>query len=121
MSTDAEVNRGSEVKQILLSMITGLVVTGCCSTPNEIQHASTSDLQLRRYELKYCLGQTRMSRDDKQWPSHADGDVSADVAEKQAIEQEITRRGVTDYHWVPSATYQEAHDHCHCEDWIATL
>ncbi|HZS17243.1 MAG TPA: hypothetical protein VFA51_04850 [Candidatus Udaeobacter sp.] len=103
-------------------MITGLVVTGCCSTQNQIQHSSTSDLQLRRYELKYCLGQTRMSWDDKQWQSPAHDDaLSADVAEKQAIEREITRRGVTDYHWVPSATYQEAHDHCHCEDWIATL
>jgi hypothetical protein len=48
-------------------------------------------------------------------------DVQADVEEKEAIEREITRRGVTDYHWAPSVTYPYAHDRCHCQDWIATL
>jgi hypothetical protein len=28
-------------------------VAGCCSTQNEIQYLSTSDLELRRYELNY--------------------------------------------------------------------
>jgi hypothetical protein len=28
---------------------------------------------------------------------------------------------VTNYHWAPSVTYPYAHDHCHCQDWIATL
>jgi hypothetical protein len=108
------------VKQILL-MIGGLVVAGCCSTQNELQHLSTSDLQLRRYELSYCLSTTRMSWDNRPWQSHAYDDVQADVEERKAIEQEITRRGVTNYHWAPSVTYPYAHDHCHCQDWIATL
>jgi hypothetical protein len=108
------------VKQIILLIIAGLVVAGCCSTENEIQHLSTSDLQLRRYELKYCLSMMRMS--------NAYDDVKDDLEEKEAIEREkeaiereITRRGVTDYHWPPSLTYRYAHDHCHCQDWVATL
>ena len=40
------------MKQIILLIIAGLVVAGCCSTRNDFQHLSTSDLQLRRYELK---------------------------------------------------------------------
>ena len=109
------------MKQILLPIIAGIVVAGSCSTPTEIQHLSTSDLQLRRYDLKHCLSMTRMSRDNRPWQSHAYDDVTADLEEKQAIEREITRRGVTDYHWPPSVTYRHANDHCHCQDWIATL
>ena len=109
------------MKQILLLMIAGLVVAGCCSTQNEIQHLSTSDLQLRRYELMYCLSMRRMSLDNRPWQSHAYDDVRADLEEKEAIEREITRRGVTDYHWPSSVTYQYADDHCHCQYWIATL
>jgi hypothetical protein len=86
------------VKQILLLIIAGLVVAGCCSTQNEIQHVSTSDLQLRRYELMYCLSMTRMNWDNRPWQSHAYDDVKADLDEKEAIEREITGRGVTDYH-----------------------
>ena len=109
------------MKQILLPIIAGLVVTGCCSTQNEIQHLPTSDLQLRRYELMYCLSMTRMSWDNRPWQSRAHDDVKADLDEKEAIEREITRRGVTDYHWRPSVTYRYAHDHCHCQCWIGTL
>ena len=109
------------MKQILLPIIAGLVVAGCCSTQNEIQHLSTSDLQLRRYELMYCLSMTRMSWDNRLWQNHAHDDVKADLDEKEAIEREITRRGVTDYHWRPSVTYRYAHDHCHCQCWIVTL
>ena len=32
------------MKQIILLLIVGLVVAGCCSTQNEIQRLSTSDL-----------------------------------------------------------------------------
>ena len=109
------------MKHILLLTIAGLFAAGCCSTQNELQHLSTSDLQLRRYELSYCLSTTRMSWDNRPWQSHAHDDVQADVEERKAIEQEITRRGVTNYHWAPSVTYPYAHDHCHCQDWIATL
>jgi hypothetical protein len=109
------------VKQILLLMIGGLVVASCCSTQNELQHLSTSDLQLRRYELSYCLGTTRMSWDKQPLQGNACDDVKADLEEKEAIEREITRRGVTNYHWPTSVTYPYAHDHCHCQDWIATL
>jgi hypothetical protein len=109
------------VKQIPLLIIAGLFVAGCCSTQNEIQHLSTSDLQLRRYELMYCLSMTRMSWDNRSWQSHADDDVKADLEEKEAIEREITRRGVTNYHWPSSVTDQYAHDHCHCQCWIVTL
>jgi hypothetical protein len=57
-------------------------VAGCCSTQNEIQHLSTSDLQLRRYELNYCLGMTRMSWDKRPWQSNAYDEVKDDLEEK---------------------------------------
>jgi hypothetical protein len=102
-------------------MIAGLVVAGCCSTHNELQHLSTSDLQLRRYELMYCSSMARRSWDKQPLQSNAYGEVNADLEEKEAIEREITRSWVTDYHWPPSVTYQYEHDHCHCQDWIATV
>ena len=109
------------MKQIMLLTITGLVVAGCCSTENELQHLSTSDLQVRRYELNYCLSMARMSSDKPPWQGNGYDGVKADLEEKEAIEREITRRGVTDYHWPPSVTYRYAHDHCHCQDWVAIL
>jgi hypothetical protein len=108
------------VKEILL-LIAGLVVAGCCSTQNESQHLSTSDLQLRRYELMYCLSMARMNWDKQPLQGNAYDDVNADLEEKEAIEREITRRGVTDYHWPPLVIDQYVHDHCHCQCWIATL
>ena len=109
------------MKQIIFSIIAGLVVAGCCSTRNDIQHLSTSDLQLRRYELKYCLSMARTSWDKQPLQSNAYNDVRDDLEEKEAIEQEITRRGVTDYHWPPSGTYPYVHDRCHCQCWVVTL
>ena len=109
------------MKQILLVIMAGLFVAGCCSTQNELQHLSTSDLQLRRYELSYCLSTTRKSWDKQPLQSDAYDDVRADLEEKEAIEREITRRGVTNYHWPPSMTDQYAHDHCHCQCWVVTL
>ena len=96
-------------------------MAGCCSTQNEFQHLSTSDLQLRRYELMYCLTMMRMSSDNQAWQSNGYDNVTADLEEKEAIEREITRRGVTDYHWPPSVTHQYIPDHCHCQDWVVTL
>jgi hypothetical protein len=110
-----------DVKQILLIIMAGFVVAGCCSTKNDLQHLSTSDLQLRRYELMYCLSMTRMSWDNRPLQSNAYDDFRADLQEKEAIEREITRRGVTDYHWPPSVTEGYLHDHCHCQDWVVTL
>ena len=101
------------MKQIILLTIAGFVVAGCCSMENEIQHLSTSDLQLRRYELNYCLSMMRMS--------NAYDEVKDNLEEKEAIEREITRRGVTDYHWPPSVTYRYVPDHCHCQSWVAIL
>ena len=109
------------MKQITLLITAGLVVAGCCSTQNEIQHLSTSDLELRRYELNYCLSMARMSWDKRPWQSNTYDDVKADLEEKEAIEQEITRRGVTDYHWPRSVTYRYVNHHCHCQSWIAIL
>ena len=108
------------MKQIILLITAGLVA-GCCSTQNEIQHLSTSDLELRRYELNYCLSMARLNWDKRPWQSDAYDDVKADLEEKEAIEREITSRGVTDYHWPPSVEYQPLHDHCHCQSWIAIL
>jgi hypothetical protein len=105
----------------MLLVTAGLVMAGCCSTQNQIQRLSTSDLQLRRYELKYCLSMARTSWDKRPWQTDADDEVKADLAEKEAIEQEITRRGVTNYHWPPSMTYQYVRDHCHCQSWVAHL
>jgi hypothetical protein len=109
------------MKQVSLLMIAGLVVAGCCSTQNELQRLSTSDLQLRRYELMYCLSTTRMSWDKQPWQSNAHDDVGADLEEKEAIEREIARRGVTAYHSPPSMTYEDAHDRCHCQCWVVNL
>jgi hypothetical protein len=109
------------VKQIIPLITAGLVVAGCCSTQNEIQRLSTSDLELRRYDLKHCLSTARTSWDKRPWQSNAYDEVKDDLAEKEAIEREITRRGVTDYQWPPSVTYRYAPDHCHCQSWIATL
>ena len=72
------------MKQIILLIIAGLIVAGCCSTKNEIQHLATSDLQLRRYELMYCLSMARMARmswDKQPLQSHASDDVNADLEE----------------------------------------
>jgi len=109
------------VKQIILSIIAGLVVTGCCSTPNELQRLSTSDLQLRRYELKHCLSMAHTSWDKQALQSNAYNDVKDDLEEKEAIEREITRRGVTDYYWARPGTYRYVHDRCHCQHWVVTL
>jgi hypothetical protein len=113
--------RESEVKQILLLTVAGLVVAGCCSTQNDLQHLSTSDLQLRRYELMYCLSQTRTSWDKQPVQNDTHDDVRADREEKEAIEREITRRDVTNYHWPPWVTDQYARDRCHCQDWVVPL
>ena len=96
-------------------------MAGCCSTHNELQHLSTSDLQLRRYELSYCLSKVPVSWDKQPLQGNAYDDVKADLEEKEAIEREITRRDVTNYHWPPSMTDRYAHDHCHCQCWIVTL
>jgi len=111
----------AKVKQILLPTIAVLVVAGCCSTQDELQHLSTSDLQLRRYELMYCLGTTHVTWDKQPLQGNPYDDVQPALDEKRAIEQEIQRRGVTNYHWPPSAIYPYADDHCHCKEWIATV
>ena len=112
----------------MLLIIAAVVVAGCCSTTNQIQHLATSDLQLRRYELKYCLSMTRMSWDKRPWQSNAHNDAKDELEEKEAvereqeaIEREITRRDVTDYHTPPWETYRYAHDRCHCQHWVTTL
>jgi hypothetical protein len=109
------------MKQVLLLVIAGLVLTGCCSTQNHLQRLPTSDLQLRRYELMYCLSTTPMSWDKQPVQSNAYDNVNADLQEKEAIEREITRRGVTNYHWPPWLTDQYVRDHCHCQCWVVNL
>jgi hypothetical protein len=100
-------------------LIAGVVVAGCCSTV-DIQHSRTSDLQLRRYDLKHCLSTARMGWDKQQWQPNGD-DLRADLDEKAAIEGEITRRDVTDYHRPPFVTDGYVHDRCHCQEWIVNL
>ena len=109
------------MKQVLLQIIAALVVTGCCSTQNDLQRVSTSYLQLRRYDLMHCLSTMRMSSDKQPWQSNAHDDVGADLKEKEAIEREIARRGVTAYHSPPFVTYQEVHDRFHCQCWVVDL
>jgi len=110
------------VKQIILLLIAGLLGAGCCSTKNDIQRLSTSDLQLRRYEFMYCLSMARTDwSKEGPWQGNAYNDIRDDLEEKEAIEREITRRDVTDYHWPPSMTYRYVRDHCHCQCWVATL
>ena len=109
------------MKQTILLIIAGLAVAGCCSTPNEIQRLYTSDLQLRRYELKHCLSMAHTSWEKQAWHSNGYNDVKDDLEEKEAIEREITRRGVTDYYWAPSGTYRYVRDHCNCQCWVVTL
>jgi hypothetical protein len=102
-------------------MMAGLIVTGCCSTNIDIQRSSTSDLQLRRYELKHCLSMHGMSWDKQPLQSNAYNEVQDDLQEKEAIEQEITRRDVTNYHWPPWMTNQYALDRCNCQCWVVNL
>jgi hypothetical protein len=64
---------------------------------------------------------TRMSWDNRPWQSNAYDDVKADLEEREAIEREIARRGVTAYQWPPSVAYRYAHDHCHCQCWVVAL
>ena len=109
------------VKQLSLLLVTGLLVAGCCSTNYDLQRSSTSDLQLRRYDLKHCLSMTGTSWDKQAWQSNTYDDVGADLEEKKAIEREIARRGVTAYHSPPWGTYRNTHDHCHCQCWVVTL
>jgi hypothetical protein len=109
------------MKQLSLLLIAALVVAGCCSTNYDLQRSPTSDLQIRRYELKYCLSREHMSWDKQPLQSSAYNDVQADLEEKHAIEGEITRRDVTDYHWPPSLTNGHRRDRCHCQDWVVRL
>jgi hypothetical protein len=112
--------RSQSVKQLSLLLISGLIVAGCCSTNYDLQSSPTSDLQLRRYDLKHCLSTSRMGWDRKQWQPNTD-DVTADLDEKAAIEGEITRRDVTDYHRPPPVTDGYVRDRCHCQEWIVNL
>ena len=109
------------MKQLSLLLIAALVVAGCCSTNYDLQRSPTSDLQLRRYDLKHCLSMSGMSFDKQPLQSSAYNDVQADLEEKHAIEGEITRRDVTDYHWPPSLTNGQRRDRCHCQDWVVRL
>lgn len=108
------------VKKILI-IIAGFVVAGCCSTQIDIQRSPTSDLQLRRYDLKHCLSMKGTSWDKQPLQTTAYDEVRDNLEEKEAIEREITRRGVTNYHWPPSVTYPYVHDRCHCQDWVVSL
>ena len=109
------------MKQLSLLLVAGLVVTGCCSTNYDLQRSPTSDLQLRRYSLKHCLSMQRMSWDKQPLQSNADNEVTADLEEKAALEREITRRDITNYHWPPSMPYGYVPDRCHCQDWVVNL
>src|SRR5262249_46884410 len=121
-SDSAGVNRRSRsVKQLSLLLIAGLVVAGCCSTQTDIQRSPTSDLQLRRYDLKHCLSMNRMNSDKQPLQSNAYNEVTADLEEKTAIEREITRRDITNYYWSPSVTDGYVPDRCHCQCWVVKL
>ena len=109
------------MKQLSLQLIAGLVLAGCCSTQTDIHRSPTSDLQLRRYDLKHCLSMKGMSWDKQPLQISAYNDVQADLEEKEAIEREITRRDVTNYHWPPWMTNRYVHDHCHCQCWVVNL
>ncbi len=75
------------MKQLSLLLIAGLVVAGCCSTEYDLQHSPTSDLQLRRYDLKHCLSMKGMSWDKQPLQSSAYSEIQADLEEKAAIER----------------------------------
>jgi len=109
------------MKQLSLLLIAGLVVAGCCSTNYDLQRSPTSDLELRRYDLKHCLSMKGMSWDKQPLQSTAYNEVQEDLQEKEAIEREITRRDVTNYHWPPSVTEGYVHDRCHCQCWVVHL
>jgi len=69
----------------------------------------------------YWLSMARTGWDQQPLQNNAYSDVKDDLEEKEAIEEEITRRGVTDYHWSSSIPYPYVHDHCHCRCWVANL
>jgi hypothetical protein len=109
------------MRQVLLLVTAGLVVTGCCSTQNDLQRLSTSDLQLRRYDLMHCLSMARTSWDKGPVQNNDYYDVRADLEEKAAIEREIARRGVTAYQSPPSLTGEYVRGRCHCQCWVVDL
>jgi hypothetical protein len=82
--------KSRRVKEILLMIIGGVLGAGYCSTKNDLQRLSTSDLQLRRYELMYCLSMARPSWDKQPLQDNAYSDVKDELEEKEAIEEEIT-------------------------------
>ena len=61
-----------------------------------------------------------MGWDKKQWQPN-DDEVAANLDEKGAIQGEITRRDVTDYHRPPFVTDGNGRDRCHCQEWIVNL
>jgi hypothetical protein len=69
----------------------------------------------------YCLSMARTGWDQQPLQNNAYSDVKDDLEEKEAIEEEIIRRGVTDYHWSSSIPYPYVHDHCHCRCWVSNL
>jgi hypothetical protein len=61
-----------------------------------------------------------MSWDKQPVQSSAYNEVQANLEEKEAIEREITRRDVTNYHW-PPWTNRDVHDRCNCQCWVVHL
>jgi hypothetical protein len=61
-----------------------------------------------------------MNWDKQPLQSNAYNEVTADLEEKAAIEREITRRDITNYHWPPPVNGY-VHDRCHCQCWVVTL
>jgi len=62
-----------------------------------------------------------MSWDKQPLQSNSYNEVQADFEEKAAIEGEITRRDVTNYHLPPSVTYPYVHGRCNCQRWVVNL
>jgi hypothetical protein len=85
----------------MLILLIVLSVIGCGTIQNhQIHNASTSELQLRRYQAMYRIG-TGPETDWRGVSSSRDDDIN----EKERIERELARRGAIDYRSAPHVTY----------------
>ena len=83
------------MKTLILAALTALTIS-CSWSRREIHHASSTDLQLRRYQTMYRI-------------QHDAGDDDT-LEEKEYIEKELAHRGQLDYRSRPHVVYGGAGD-----------
>jgi hypothetical protein len=100
----------NQMKKLIL-LLPCLVLLGCAYSRMEhrVAKMSTSEMQLRRYQLMYRISQPRADFNfgNTGWFHRTvleENDLQ--LAEKEAIERELTRRGAIDYRSEEHVTYR---------------